>query len=335
MKKAALIALAVLLLFSACGCSRRGKNKRDGQTSGMTAEEILGLKDPAREPELVVDGIAYARKTGITSVLFMGIDKGGNLETASEAGGGQCDTIFLVINDQEDKVQTILQINRDTMVEIDLLDAKGKPFDMTRRQQICLSHSYGPGDEISCENTVRAVSRLLNNVQVDGYVAILYDAVPVVNDAVGGVEVKIEDDFSSTDPSLVVGETVTLKGEQAIRFVRGRMSVADGTNQNRMKRQRTYMSAFGEKVKAMMKDNSSIIDRLYKAAEPYMVTDMTLGTLSSFAVESADYRNGGIVTPPGEVTFREYANGNTYAEFIVDEDGLLNEILTLFYDPIG
>jgi LCP family protein required for cell wall assembly len=330
MKKAALIALAVLLLVSAYGWWRLGKNKEEGQASGMTAEEIFGLNNPPREPELIVDGVAYAKKVGITSLLFMGIDK-----TASSVGGGQCDTVFLVINNQEDEVQTVLQISRDTMVEIDLLDANGKPFNLTRRQQICLSHSYGPGNEISCENTVRAVSRLLNDIQVDGYVAIPYDAIPIVNDVVDGVEVKIEDDFSSMDPSLVEGESVTLKGEQALHFVRGRMTVADGTNENRMKRQRTYMNAFGEKLKAMIKDNSIIIDRLYQAAEPYMVTDMTLGSISSFAIEGVGYRNGGIVTPPGKVTFREYPNGKTYAEFIVDEEGLLNEILTLFYDAIG
>ncbi len=335
MKKAALIFVAVLFLFSMTCCSRRGKKTGNEGTSGMTAEEILALKNPAREPELVVDGVAYAKKIGVTSVLFMGIDKSGSVETAGTAGGGQCDTIFLLINNEEDKVQTILQIDRDTMAEIELLDAAGNPVGMTRTQQICLSHSYGSGNEKSCENTVRAVSRLLRNIPVDGYVALLYEAVPVVNDAIGGVEVRIEDDLSAIDSTLVEGKTVTLKGEQAIHYVRGRSNVADGTNQNRMKRQRTYMSAFGEKAKSLMKEDASTVDRLYKAAEPYIVTDMTLGSISSFAVEGAEYRSGGIVTPPGEVTYREYANGNTYAEFIVDEDGLLEEILALFYDPIG
>ena len=48
-----------------------------------------------------------------------------------------------------------------------------------------------------------------------------------------------------------------------------------------------------------------------------------------------DFRDGGIVTPPGELTYRAYTNGNTYAEFIVDEDGLLEEILALFYEPLA
>ena len=52
MKKAALIALAVLLLVSAYGWWRLGKNKEEGQASGMTAEEIFGLNNPPRAGDL-------------------------------------------------------------------------------------------------------------------------------------------------------------------------------------------------------------------------------------------------------------------------------------------
>lgn len=50
---------------------------------------------------------------------------------------------------------------------------------------------------------------------IDGYAMVNVGAVSVVNDMVGGVTVTIEDDFSEVDPTLKMGETVTLMGEQA------------------------------------------------------------------------------------------------------------------------
>ena len=65
-----------------------------------------------------------------------------------------------------------------------------------------------------------------------------------MNDMVGGVTVTIEDDFSEVDPTLKMGETVTLMGEHAENYVRQRKEVADGRNESRMQRQSSYEEAF-------------------------------------------------------------------------------------------
>ena len=68
-------------------------------------------------------------------------------------------------------------------------------------------------------------------------------AIEVVNDMVGGVTVTIEDDFPDSD-TLIKGQTVTLHGKDAERFIRERKTVADGLNENRMSRQAQYEEAF-------------------------------------------------------------------------------------------
>ena len=326
------VLMAVLSLFSSC--SRRRMQAAGDAQEGLTAEEILALKNPA-QPDLIVDGTAYVRKRNLTTVLFMGIDQKGDLDAASGGSGGQCDVLLLLVVDGDAKKQTLLQLDRDTMTEVEVLDYNGNPTGFTLVQQICLSHSYGNGGEKSCENTVRAVSRFLLDTPVDGYVAMLYDAVPVLNDAVGGVTVTIRDDFSTSDPAFVKGSVVTLQGQQALTYVRGRMKVADGTNGNRMARQREYMSAFSGKVRNMVKTDSSVINDLYYAAEPYMLSSMTLGELTSVAAEGLAYTDGGIVTTAGEHREAVYANGKTYAEFYAEEDNILEIVLSLFYTQIS
>ena len=111
-----------------------------------------------------------------------------------------------------------LHINRDTMAEIQRLGVGGVKLD-TVTAQLALAHTYGSGGRDSCRNTVQAVSRYLYDVPVQHYFALPMDAIPVLNDLAGGVTVHVDDDFSNTDPSIVQGKDVTLRGDQALTFV--------------------------------------------------------------------------------------------------------------------
>mgnify|MGYP000585160404 FL=1 len=68
------------------------------------------------------------------------------------------------------------------------------------------------------------------------------DAVPILNDLLGGVEVTVLDDFSGIDDTLIKGETVTLHGDHALTYVRERYGLEDSSNSTRMVRQRQYMT---------------------------------------------------------------------------------------------
>ena len=297
---------------------------------GKTVEEMIAEKNQV-DQELNENGTWYGKKKNVSAYLVIGVDQAGAAPTASStAGGGQCDVLDLVVIDDSAKSYSILQINRDTITGVDITDWDGEVV-ASIDQQISFAHAYSNGSSSSCENVVRAVSRLLGGIEINGYCSLRYSAIPSLNDTLGGVTVKIEDDFSQFDPTLVQGETVELKGEQALHYVRGRTNVGDGSNTSRMRRQRTYISAFESKLKQEMKGNGAIISNLYNAAQPYMVTNLSSGTISALANKAATYYNSGTVSPSGRYESVTYSTGATHTAFYPDADSLRSIVLQLFY----
>ena len=338
-KRTAALLLVLFCLTSLTSCRSCARETTPAAPASETTEALSGTGRTIEErnrltPDLERDGVEYARKKDVSAYLFMGIDKNGDLETAGSSLGGQSDTLLLLVLDEEDKCYTVVQINRDTIAKIDLLDKYGNMTGFFSDTQICLSHTFGTGDEKSCENTVRAVSRLLCDIPIDGYISLLMEGIPVVNDIIGGIRVKIEDDFGGADPVFVRGETVELVGEQALLFVRGRMNVGDGSNLGRMRRQRTYMDALSARFREELQDNSAVINDIYRGAEPYMITDLSLGQVSAIALKTLSMKNNGTVTPAGESSLLE-RKGRSYAQFKADEDDLWRIVLDLFYTPIN
>lgn len=215
--------------------------------------------DIYEEAEDVVElnGTLYVPKKNIETYLFMGVDADGKVKKAEDYGqSGQCDVIMVLVRDLSKATYQTLVIDRNTMCEVKSLDLDGS-YLATTTNQIALAHADGDGLEISCENVVDAVSNLLHGQKIDGYAALNMGAIGTINNLVGGVTVTIEDDFSQADPSLKMGETITLTDEQAVTYVRGRMNVGDGTNENRMHRQSEYMKALQPMITKMCTEDSS------------------------------------------------------------------------------
>ena len=320
------LAAAVVLLVLGGYMLERSAAKPDRDGPGKTVEELLGKEDAA---PVSFNGKRYRRNPDVECYLLMGVDKSGEAQSSGGYnGGGQADVLLLLVVDQGAETFHALQINRDTMADVEVLGVRGDVIG-TEYEQICLAHFYGDGLKDSCENTVRAVSNLLYGVKIDGYAAIQMEAIPILNDMVGGVTVTVEDDFSQMDPTLVQGETITLKGEQALHFVRGRMSVGDGTNLSRMRRHRTYLHGFEEAFTAAAGADRELVLKLYDAAHDYMVTDMGSGPISRLAQQCLGYENGGVVTPEGEGRV-----GEKFYEYYLDETSLRQTVLELFYTEI-
>ena len=276
------------------------------------------------------NNIKYKPKDYIDTVLLIGTDSEGKIyESASYNNKNKADFIALLIFDNNSKTCTVLQINRDTVTEIPVLGVTGEKAG-TITGQIALAHTYGNGLELSCKNTVKAVSNFLYQIEIDNYLSMNMDAVAALNDVVGGVEVEILDDFSELDPDLIQGETILLNGEQALTYVRGRGNVGDMTNTSRMTRQRQYMSAFAEKIKIAYESNNELVLNAYNAITDYTVTDCSITVLSDTAERLSDYEIKDIITPEGEIVDTE-----EYIEFHADNEKLKNLIVSLFYDEIS
>jgi len=301
--------------------------------SGLRLLESTVLYQQGEEPQSVNrktitrDGVDYFPRQDITVMLVMGIDQYGPIQASSSYNNpGAADMVALLIFDETNKTCDALCLNRDTMLEMPVLGIGGREAG-TFFGQLALAHTYGTGMADSCENVRKTVSNLLYGITVDYYVAMNMDAIGILNDAVGGVTVTVADDFSAIDPSIGVGE-VTLKGEQALNFVRTRKDVGNQLNISRMERQKQYIESFVRAFRDSLNGEESFILETYETVSPYVLSDCSVNTLSNMLNRYSAFTIDRIVTPEGENVL-----GETYYEFYLDEEKLDPLILELFYAP--
>ena len=282
----------------------------------------------AYEPTIEVDGVTYRQRKNVTSVLLMGVDQDSGTMVTGYRNGGQADFLQLVVIDNSEKKVTRLQIDRDTMTPITVLGVLGNKSGV-RTSQICLSHGFGDGGAQSCELTVEAVSNLLLGVSIDEYIAMNLDGISVLNDAVGGVTVTLEDDFSALHPAMTQGTTLTLQGDQAEIFVRSRRSVGVGTNEARMARQQVYISQMTQQLGEKIHADKSNIGEIYDALEPYLTTGMSRGLLINTIWGIRDYEQLEM-----ELAGDYQIGSDGFMEFHADEGAMQQTVLNLFYQKV-
>ena len=184
--------------------------------------------------------------------------------------------------------------------------------------------------ELSCENTVDAVSNLLYGIHIDGYICLNMDSIKILNHLAGGVPVTIEDDFSQSDKSLVKGQTVTLTDDQAMHYVHDRMNVGDGTNKCRMRRQKAYVDALFPLYKAS-KTDSQIVVHLFDMIQDYMVTDMSVGEMGNVANMIMNSEDKGELSIKGT---NAIAEDDGFNEFTMDETSRGEVAMELFFNKV-
>ncbi len=281
-------------------------------------------------PQSVMEynGREYELKEGIRTLLVLGLDKFDEVEAVEGyTNDKQADFVMLLVIDDNERTVTALHINRDTMADIPVLGIAGEKIGMVNKQ-LALAHTYGNGREVSCRNTADAVSSLLYNITVNHYVSVTMDSVPVYNDLVGGVEITVLDDFAGIDEELVKGETVTLKGEQALTYIRSRKGLDDSSNSTRMVRQRQYLNALYDKsVECKNSDDKFVLNAVLQMAD-YMVSDCSSNQLTELAQTIIDYEFTEIKTIEGDNIV-----GEKHMEFFPDVDSLKKNVVELFYVP--
>lgn len=329
LKGTAAILAVVLVLLAGMLLLQRWENTQDAPVSSSGEVSSVEAGAPVDGREITYyNGTAYARREGLETVLLLGVDKFEGETPEGYLNNQQADFLLLLVMDKQHETCTPIQLNRDTMTQIQILGVTGEPAG-TFTGQLALAHTYGSGEEDSCENTVLAVENLLYGVGIDHYVSLTMDGVALLNDLVGGVTVEVLDDFSGIDESLVQGETVTLQGQQALTYVRSRGGLEDSSNLRRMERQRQYLAALQQQLKAaVQQEDGFTLDALLQLNE-YMVSDCTVEQLSALADNMAHYQVSDILTTPGEAQV-----GEEFMEFTVDEDALQQLVMDVFYEPV-
>lgn len=273
-------------------------------------------------------GKDYPLKRYSSTVLLIGTD---NFAEDEEESGIElfynmnlADFMIVLAFDHEAKTVTPFQICRDTMCDVPWISVNGM-VGGTRVEQIALAHSYGSGGKDSCINTRNAVENLLYGLPIDSYFAFTMDTVPLLNDLVGGVTVKLEDDIPALGPEYTAGASVTLRGKEALRFVRYRdRSKLDG-NLNRMAHHRVYLDAFLGASRRALESDPDLAVKAFDKAERFLCTDLTVENVSKMVDEMCEYEVLPVVTPGGK-----YVSGEKTAEYYVDDASLWDCVYSTF-----
>ena len=329
-----LILLLLVVLFLALKVL--GENAmlgRKDEAVEMTAPEQENIILEDEGETITYKGETYLYNENVTAVLCMGIDREdieGNVSTIGQSG--QADMLMLAILDTENGNVNLWNISRDSMTDVDIYNVDGD-YIRTENLQACLAYAYGDGQKTSCENTVRAVSRLLYGMPIQSYAAIDLDAIRPLNDAVGGVEVMIHEE-DILPPRFKPGTTVLLQGDDVEAYVRSRRTEQPDepidTNNNRMARQRQYMMNFIQKALHMTKEDLTTPVKLFNIAmeDDHMITNLNMQKVAYLTTvfSKVNFTEDSFKTVPGEVVA-----GEEYAEYHVDDEALYQMILDTFY----
>ena len=301
--------------------------------TGETGQE--GGKEPGHvweEGWVRYEGEVYAYNEDILTFLVMGIDSKGEAEERQGlTNGGQSDALFLLIINPHKEDISILAIDRNTMTDIRMAGIGDGGADIVAKAQLAVQHGFGDGKEKSCELTRDTVSQLLYGLPIHGYISVNYEAIPYINDAVGGVEVTVPEDLAGAKSGWKAGEKVLLQGRDAITYVKWRDTTVFESARMRTKRQKEYLTAFIRKAIEATKQDVTMPVKLYNRVKGYTVTDISLGEMAYLASELAGYRFSGdqIYTMEGETVM-----GERYEEFYPDMEALREQMIGLFYERV-
>lgn len=278
------------------------------------------------------NGEIYEYNSDILTFLVLGIDKSGEaVESKNATDGGQSDALFLLVINPDNKKISILAIDRNTMTDITMVGMGEYGQDLVSTAQIAVQHGFGDGKNQSCELTRDAVSALYYDLPIHGYISVNYEAIPIINDAVGGVEVVIPADAAGMRYGWVEGESVLLKGDASIVFVKKRDTNVFGSARMRASRQKTYLTALVAKLKEATKADVTVPLSIYSKISKYTVTDITADEMSYLASILSDYSFSGedIYMMPGETVM-----GETFEEFYPDMSELKKQMIEIFYEKV-
>lgn len=337
---ASVIVFAGAMIFLALQMS--GKMRLERQTKGIVPRlfgsdpmEASTLADNWQEGDVLYQGVHYRYNDDILTFLFLGIDRMEEVK-AAEVGndGGQADAIFLLVLNPHAKEISIIGIDRNTMTDVDVYDRSGA-FVATQTLPLCLQHDYGDGLQLSCERSEAAVSNLFCGIPISGYCAVNMGAIPLINDAVGGVKITALEDVPDSD--IREGDEVLLEGQSAYYYLHNRDGKVPESARMRLERQIQYVTAYSETTLASLKENPTLPIGLYQILGKYMVTDVSLDEVSYLATQAADYKFDAerIYLPEGKTVPVDILQSAYLDEgFYPDETAFYELMLKVFYEEV-
>jgi len=305
---------------------------QDGEATEATeetteADRILTYDDGKT---VSYKGDTYVLNENITTVLLIGVDKTELEEDATRGEGGEADCILLMSMDTKTGETKIVNISRESYVQVDIYSASEKLIE-SKNTQLCRAYAFGDGGELSCENTMKSVKRLLYGMPIHSYLALDMRFIGAATDAVGGITLTTLSDVKMPDKRIVPqGTEVELWGREAEYYIRYRDKKLLESNLLRMDRQKQFVEIFAKKALSETKKDLSTLMDLYSAMTEYMTTDLTLADvtflLGTFLNHGATFEFTSI---KGELDRMDQN-----AIYYLDEANTYETVLDLYYTKV-
>ncbi|WPX09953.1 LCP family protein [Anaerocellum danielii] len=275
---------------------------------------------------IVATALYYKNTKTLPPILNSLIEKVTNTETSGfedklpmnilvlggdEKEGGRSDTIMLV-HIQKDFQPVIISIPRDTRVKIEGIKGYSK---------INAAYSYGKS-----RLAIKTLEDLLG-IKIDRYVALNYEAVKKIVDAVGGVDVEVPFHlyYKDTTPGKELFIDIPaglqhLDGEKAVEFLRWRHNsngkeYGRGGDLGRIEMQKKFVFALIDKV--LKPQNLIKLPSIIQTATKYVDHNFTRDEIVWFVQNAGKFSSQNIMTAvlPGYPKYIDYVS-----YYILDEE---------------
>lgn len=287
-------------------------------------------EDPDAYREVAWNGEIWHYREGLIQILCLGVDgRDKAVENTAYGFGPRADAIYLVTLDTKQKKMTLLNISRDTITDIRIIDSYGTDAGLSATH-LCMQYACGDGLDWSCEMTSEAVSRLLNGIPIHAYCALYWNAITPITDLAGPIGVEVPEYMTWVNPPVFHESGWTeMDARQALEFVRDRDIESPGSNEVRSVYQQEFLQALFRAVKEKVKEDPRMIREFLSAVEEYLVTDLdTDETLllalwaGIWGIDELDIKD-----LPGESV-----EGLVYDEFHVDVQASQELLIEMFYE---
>ena len=333
------IAIIVGVAFAFVNAGKHNLLQPDGYDAS-SIEVYSGASSGDGGHTVVYNGKTYKLNENVVPICIMGNDKG--LHTPDAGTNGQADAIMVIAIDTETNDIKGISVPRDSMVKSlkKFRDIYNGSSYKTDKMQICLTYACGNNDDQSAEYVADAASELLSGIPINFYYTLWTDGLGELADIAGGVTLEalytlpaVNTDKIQSSMPIVAGETVTLKGDDALRYVQYRDTSRYETALERLERQRQFVKELAKTLLERVKGNPSVAVDIFNTLQEYSNTNLGAAEFSYLAslVAASDTTELELTKLEGTAV---HNSDNPWEQYLVDEASAYQVVLDTFYTPV-
>lgn len=245
--------MLVLVVAIGGGAASWVYQKLDGNIEAADIDDRLGDNRPV------------SLSPGAKNILVVGSDSRDG--TDGKYGKGfntmQSDTLMIVHIAANREWASVISLPRDSWVEIPSCDKGNGKTSKSHHSKINESYAIGGMDgdvagAAAC--TIRTVEHN-TGLRMDHFMSMDFQGFKGMVDALDGVEVCPEEAIDDKKAHLKLpAGCQTIKGEDALGYVRARYSVGDGSDTSRIGRQQEFMDALAKKAQSKLTNGKAMYD---------------------------------------------------------------------------